>query len=251
MKKTISLLTVILLVLSLLTACNQQTGTETKDTEQVEPGAAYVGKSAAFVGDSITYGIGLETLTNQYWMLLKDKLQLGIVNNYGVSGSCVSTQGTRGLERSPLAIRVESIPRTDMIFIFMGTNDFGCSVPIGKIEDNTDVSFYGAWNFVLERLKTKFPDSQIILMTSIPRYSMTVNSLDLTLDAYVDAVKKIGEHHELPVIDLYTIMADEFTEANVDKYMPDKIHPNEEGHALMAEELRQWLVENEKTVFPE
>lgn len=245
MKKVISLLLATVLALSVFTACG---GNESGKTERPSP---YIGKSAAFVGDSITYGIGLETQSNQYWVQVKDALQFGATHGMGVSGSCVSTKSARGYERSPLALRYESIPKVDMIFIFMGTNDFGGNVPMGKISDNSDISYYGAWNMILTKLKDKYPETKIILMTSVPRYSLTENKLGLKLDDYVAALKEIAEHHELPVMDLYTLTADIFTEDAIEELMPDKIHPNEEGHRLLAETVKKWLEDNQDTIFPE
>lgn len=241
MKKLITLLLAIVLALSVFTACGGR-------KERPSP---YVGKSTAFVGDSLTYGIGLETQGNQYWVQVEEALQFGATHGMGISGSCVSTKSTRGYERSPLALRYENIPKVDMIFIFMGSNDFGCDVPMGKITDNTDVSFYGAWNMVLTKLKDKFPETKIVLMTPVPRYSMTENKLGLKLDDYVAAIKEIAEKYELPVMDLYTLTADIFTEDAIEELMPDKIHPNEEGHRLLAEIVKKWLVDNQDTIFPE
>lgn len=240
MKKFISVLLVSLLVVSVLASCGNQT--ETK----MQP---YAGKSFAFIGDSVTYGDGLQNFTNQYWMHLENNMGFGAVHNCGICGSCVSTQGTRGFEKSPLALRVNAIPRADIFVIFMGTNDFGCDVPIGTMDDTQDVSFTGAWNFVLNTLKSRHPDTKILLMTPLPRYSKSINALELKLDAYVDAIKEIGAAHQLPVIDLYTIMADVFTEENCDHLMPDKLHPNEAGHELLAKRIQAWLEEHAEEVL--
>lgn len=243
MKRLLCIMLCVLLSLSLFAGCGQ------KNPEETKPALPYAGKSITFIGDSITYGIGLENLTNQYWLHLKNNMGFSLTHNCGVSGSCVSTQGTRGFERSPLAIRVNAIPRADIFVIFMGTNDFGCDVPIGTMEDTQDVSFLGAWNFVINTLKKRHPNTKILLMTALPRYSKKVNNLDLKLDAYVDAVKQVGQTHELPVIDLYTMMADVFTEDACETYMPDKLHPNEAGHELMAQRIQTWLEDNVETVL--
>ena len=246
MKKYISVLLSIFMILCLFTACGKG---ESADTEQTKSALPYAGKTVTFIGDSITYGIGLENQTNQYWMHLQKNMALGSVQNKGVSGSCVSTQGTRGLDRQPLAMRVNSFFSTDIFIIFMSTNDFGCDVPIGTMEDTQDVSFMGAWNFTLNTLKTRHPDTKILLMTPLPRYSKKINALNLKLDDYVDALREIAQAHELPLIDLYTMMADEFTEENCEKYMPDKLHPNEAGHRLMAERIQAWLEEHAEEVL--
>ena len=94
MKKWIALFMSVMLMLCLFSGC---AGSDSKETE---PALTYAGKTVTFIGDSITYGIGLENLTNQYWLHLQNNLALGMVQNKGVSGSCVSTQGTRGFEQA-------------------------------------------------------------------------------------------------------------------------------------------------------
>ena len=59
------------LIFCLFTAWGQTEPAETK------PRLTYAGKSAAFAGYSITYGSGLENLTNQVWLEENIKTVLG------------------------------------------------------------------------------------------------------------------------------------------------------------------------------
>ena len=55
---------------------------------------SYYGKSAVFVGDSITYGEGT-SVGSRYWELLKSSLNLSSVTGMGVPGSSISARSKR------------------------------------------------------------------------------------------------------------------------------------------------------------
>ena len=75
MKRWISFALLAAMLLGLCTAC-----TPPEEAPAAKP--SYEGKSVAFIGDSITYGIGLENLTGQYWQLLKNNMHLGLRGLY-------------------------------------------------------------------------------------------------------------------------------------------------------------------------
>ncbi len=203
--------------------------------------SAWANKSAVFVGDSITVGSGV-TAGNRYWELLEDYLQLGNVTDMGIGGSCISVTSDYGTQYNPLATRYNSIPKADLIQIFMGTNDYGHDTPLGTIADTTDISFYGALNLIIPALQTKYPESRIVFVTPLHRYGAngltydyTENGAGNTLKDYVDAIKEVCERYSVPVIDLFTISGINPAIADVKTaYMPDGIHPNDAGHELIA-----------------
>lgn len=57
------------------------------------------------------------------------------ITGMGVAGSCVSAKSDYGTSNSPLINRYETIPESDVITIFMGTNDYGHETPLGTIDD--------------------------------------------------------------------------------------------------------------------
>ena len=241
MKRLLALALTFVLLLS-LTACGGKKTEQTPDTK--EPKAkSYAGMTAAFVGDSITNGAELQKGDKIYWELVSEQLQLGQVTGLGVNGSCYSTKSEFGLEHGPLPTRYQQIPQADLIFIALGCNDFGRSTPMGQIEDHEDVSFYGAINFILDELETQCPDSQIILLTPIPRPNKVSNNHGLKLRDYADAILAVGQARGIPVVDLLTLTGSTITEG----VLTDGVHPDKYGHQIMAGSLAGWLLENVET----
>lgn len=220
----------------------------------------YQNKTAVFVGDSITYDNGSNDGT-RYWELLKKSLQLSEATPMGLIGSSVSMTNIYGLAVMPLRFRYGEIPEADIIFIFMGTNDYGHETPLGTIEDSEDTSFYGAWNYIIPRLQKRRPNSKIVLITPTPRYGLITsptnnepftydylpNPAGYSLPDYVNAIKDIGAKYSLPVIDLYAELSPKLDlSKSEDKsaYFPDGLHPNTAGYKLIADIIEQYLIEN-------
>lgn len=201
---------------------------------------SYKGISATFVGDSITNGAKLNDGEQTYWQITAQKLHMKEPVGLGVNGSTYSTKSDFGLEHDPLPTRYQAIPQTDLIFIALGSNDFGRNTPLGSVEDQEDVSFCGAINFVLNKLQTQCPDSTIILMTPIIRHDKTTNDLGLTLQDYIAKIKEVAAARNVLVADIHTPTADKMPVGVFD----DKVHPNMYGHQIMAQALQTWLEEN-------
>lgn len=205
--------------------------------------------SAVFVGDSITYGSKTDKTYHAY---INETNTFKSVKSMGVSGSCISSQSDYGHNCSPLIDRYASIPNSDLIVIFMGTNDYSHETSLGNITDTTDISFYGALNEIACGLKTAHPDSQIVFVTPLHRYGFGTskilgtqftydyipNGKCHTLSDYVNAIKDICKKYSIPVIDLYNqYPIDPTNEAERNIYMPDGLHPNAKGHKLIADLL--------------
>lgn len=245
MKKILTCALCCVLLLGLSACGSKETPAAQEAPATTAPGAteapkSYAGLTAAFVGDSITNGAKLESGDSRYWQLLQKDLSLGEVTGMGVNGSCYSTLSEFGLEHEPLVTRYQNIPDTDLIFIFMGTNDFGRGTPLGSVEDREDVSFQGAMNKVLDEVKKAHPDSQIILLTPIIRYDKAVNGLGYKLDDYVVAIKEVAAAQALPVIDTNALTKDKLPEG----IFADTVHPDKYGHQILAQTIRTWLEEN-------
>lgn len=213
------------------------------------------GKTAVFVGDSITYGVGISNGA-KYWEILEDSLELSSVTGMGVAGSCISARSNYGNSNSPLINRYDTIPDSDLITIFMGTNDYGHETPLGTINDKRDTSFYGALNVILPSLIKKHPNSRIVVVTPLHRYGKGTsgilgtdftydylkNGVGANLEDYVNALKQVCSKYSIPVIDLYTLSGLDPSNAEIKtKYMPDGLHPNAEGHEIIADIMKNWL----------
>ena len=115
------------------------------------------GRSAVFVGDSITAGSGT---TDIYYQFLDEALDFGSVTAMGVAGSCISAASDYGQSNQPLIHRYQNIPSADLIVVFMGTNDYGHETPLGSSEDTRDGTFYGALNTIVPALVAKHTSSK-------------------------------------------------------------------------------------------
>lgn len=220
-----------------------QTTFATGAEEQVNP---WHGKSAVFVGDSITAGSGTEKIYYQY---LSEVLGFGSATAMGVAGSCISSASDYGQSNQPLISRYESIPSADLIVIFMGTNDYGHETPLGTAADTQEGSFYGALNTIIPSLVEKHASSKIVFVTPLHRYGFGTskilgtqftydnipNGVGATLEDYVNALKAICAANSVSVIDLYTECTLDPTDSAVRaSYMPDGLHPNAAGHEVIA-----------------
>ena len=204
------------------------------------------GRSAVFVGDSITAGSSTAKIYYQY---LNEALGFSSVTPMGVGGSCISAYSDYGTGNQPLINRYQNIPSADLIVIFMGTNDYGHETPLGCETDTKDGTFYGALNTIIPALVAKHTSSKIVFVTPLHRYGFGTskilgtaftydhipNGVGAALGDYVDALKTVCASNGVSVIDLHTECTLDPTDAAVrSTYMPDGIHPNAAGHEVIA-----------------
>ena len=204
------------------------------------------GRSAVFVGDSITAGVGT---TKIYYQYLEEMLGLGSVTAMGVGGSCISAASDYGQKNTPLINRYQDIPSADLIVIFMGTNDYGHETPLGTAEDTQDGTFCGALNTIIPALVSKHTSSKIVFITPVQRYGFGTskilgtkftydhisNGVGASLADYVEALKTVCAENEVSVIDLYTECPLNPADPAVrEEYIPDGLHPNAAGHEVIA-----------------
>ena len=225
-------------------------------------------KKVAFLGDSITDPDFTFLSAMKYWNYIADSCGL-IPLVYGISGAQWSA--VTGFAEKLLNEHGNDL---DAIFVFMGTNDYNQSLPIGKwfdlkeeevnhngivsrrmhrsfnIDDST---FCGRINMGMKFLKQNFPVQQIILLTPIHRgyacFSETnvqpeesfPNEIGLYIDSYINCIKEAGNIWSVPVIDLNAgcglfPMMDEYI-----RYFripeTDRLHPNSDGHRRIAETI--------------
>ena len=215
----------------------------------------WIGKSAVFVGDSITAGTGT---TKIYYQYLKESLGLSSITAMGVGGSCVSAYSDYGQNNQPLINRYQNIPSSDLIVIFIGTNDYGHETPLGSVSDTQDGTFYGALNTIVPALKMIHPKSKIVFVTSLHRYGRgsskilgtkftydnIPNGVGASLEDYVNALKTVCEQNDISVIDLYNECSLDPSDSDIrSKYIPDGIHPNADGHKIIAEIMESHILE--------
>ena len=207
------------------------------------------GKKIAFLGDSITQGCGVANAENIYWQQI-GKLTGAQVYGYGIGGTRIAKQHVPSIytdiDDKYFSARVgDMIPDADVVVVFGGTNDFGHGdAPLGAMSDRTEDTFYGACHVLMEKLIRRYPDGKLVVMTPLRRYRPgeddgLFNSIGIrqvgTLETYVGILRQVAGYYGAVVVDLFTIcpIQPKLPEHQA-RYMPDGLHPNDTGHALIA-----------------
>jgi hypothetical protein len=171
----------------------------------------------------------------------------------------------------------------DGILVFLGTNDFNSGVPVGEFytENEEEVmaargemkklekrkkrslvmdnaTLKGRINLGMKKLKSLYPDKQIVLLTPLHRSIADFgdknvqpderyqNACGEYIDAYIQAVKEAGQVWGVPIIDLNAVsgmnpMVEEQLIYFYDTSF-DRLHPNTKGQERMARTLMYSLL---------
>lgn len=200
-----------------------------------------------FLGDSITEG---------YHAVLAKQAKLAVARNYGISATKYAFQSGYP-ERPKTEADAQSFCErftkmdddADIVIVFGGTNDYGHGdAPIGGFYDRDYNTFYGACHYLYSGLIKKYLGKPIIIMTPLHRVGELKNTGSVktwgcgTLRGYVNIIREVAEYYSLPVFDLYANsgLQPELAEIR-EKYIPDGLHPNAEGHKIIATKLKSFL----------
>lgn len=210
------------------------------------------GKKIAFLGDSITEGCGTSSIEHTFWNVLGQKTGAQVFG-YGIGGTRIAPQRVPSDPRADqdFISRVDGmIPDADVVVVFGGTNDFGHGdAPFGTRGDQTSETFCGALHVLFTKLYERYPATQLVVMTPTHRLSETdsvMNEFGVrrsgNLRAYVQAIRDAAEDFAVPVLDLFRVSGIQpSVPALREAYMPDGLHPNDAGHAKIADKLIGFL----------
>ena len=210
-----------------------------------------------FLGDSITEGVKASGKEATYCAILKREANLSEIRNYGISGTRFALQKGTPLRPKDTFVDVNSFSErydkmdddADVVVVFGGTNDFGHGdAPMGAFCDRTPDTFYGACHYLFSGLIRKYLGKTIVIMTPLHRTNETKNNGQEkvygfgTLKDYVNAIREVAEFYGLPVLDLFATcpIQPEIEEVR-EAFMPDGVHPNDEGHKIIAQRLKAFL----------
>lgn len=210
-----------------------------------------------FLGDSITEGVGASSDQTVYHAVLKREAGLKEARNYGISGTRFAIQ--KGTPERPkddyvdvnsFCERFESMDDdADAVVVFGGTNDYGHGdAPIGCFEDRTPDTFYGACHYLFSGLVRKYLGKPIVIMTPLHRSGEELRTGSQktsefgTLKEYVNVIREVAEYYSLPVLDLFLISGLQPAIPEImETYLPDGLHPNDNGNAVIAHKLKRFL----------
>lgn len=211
------------------------------------------GLKIVFLGDSITQGVGVNDPENIYANRVYRSLGFGEMKNYGISGTRLARQ-----QRYPdytwvprwddhcFSDRFEEMDDdADVVVVFGGTNDFGHgNAPFGEAADREPESFIGACHYLLASLVIKYPASHIIVMTPLHRETEDEPNprTGKVLSDYVRVIRDVAEEYGLSLLDAYNrCPIDPRIPEHKEKYVPDGLHPCDDGHEIIAALLEEHI----------
>ncbi len=202
-----------------------------------------------FLGDSITAGAGAGVPEKMYTYLVCRHFDAK-ENNYGVGGTRIApkTVPSRDITQDETFLeRARNMPTdADFTFVFGGTNDYGHGdAPLGQFGDREPDTFYGAVWELCQYLLSRFPREKLCFILPLHRVNEDspygeFNCKPIpsgSLSDYVTAIAKTLEQCQIEYIDF----GDVFTIEALDSLTADGLHPNPEGHQLIANRLCGYL----------
>ena len=212
-----------------------------------------------FLGDSITEGAGVSDIAScRYDNRLGKLCELAAVNNYGIGGTRLAHQTKPSAKpRHDLCFcgRAFNMDKTaDMVVVYGGVNDYiHGDAPFGEIGDKTPATFCGGVYFLMDYLRTAYEGKPIVFMTparcsygevdcfkTSPRDGKHPTSQPLI--AYVKAIEETAKQFDIPVLNLYDKLGlDPHDEETYQRYTVDGLHFNDDGHAFIAERLKDFI----------
>ena len=205
--------------------------------------------SIACLGDSITEATNLDKMEDYqqyaYPTKLKEILNAESITNLGIGGSSIGRYWDKAF-----VDRYQEIPQdTDLIIVMGGTNDGFClnQEDFGSMEERAKNTFIGDLDELMRGLKENYPEATIVFSTPLPNvlHDMLRKDRDYLLPqvVIVNAIKKLAQEYEIPVIDLYNSnILDTHDAAVIYNYMPDGVHCNPAGYSLLAEHFAAEII---------
>ena len=203
----------------------------------------------ACLGDSITQGTNLieepDYEQSTYPARLEATLGAAQVYNFGIGGSSLGRYWDKAF-----CERYQEIPEeVDIILVMGGDNDGYCleDYMVGNIDDCEYRTLYGDTNELFAGLKENYPNAQVIVMTEMPNllHDVLRNERDFLLPqtVVVNCLKELAEKYEYPVIDNYNSnFFDSHDPDIVASYIPDSVHPNQEGYDIFAQHVAAEII---------
>ena len=204
------------------------------------------GLTINFLGDSITEGKGVLDPQNRVVDRIAAKGKC-ICRNYGIGGTRIARQSKA---TDPTRYDLDYNARflcmdhnADLIVVFGGTNDFGHGdAPMGSKGDGSVYTFYGAVQSLYTSIRTRYDSSQVIILTPLHRFRPEEESMEPKLEEYVNVIRELAIESRFHVLDLYhnSKIRPQLENAR-ETLVPDGLHPNDAGHAILAEEIFDFI----------
>ncbi len=198
-------------------------------------------KKILFIGDSISEGHAASDPSKRYTTLVTNELSEAGSDyqeiNIAVSGSTLVEHPwpKHGVSGMPFKLTEAISQKPDIIVIQHGVNDNG----VGSS------AFEFLWNYrkMVQALKNEFPEIKIVCMTICPSW-LTDGSCWMLSMPWVNQVN-VGIQ-ELAARENTLVAQTNFMLQNCRELFADGVHPNDEGHRIMADSVLNALREDKK-----
>lgn len=170
-----------------------------------------------------------------------------ICRNYGIGGTRIARQSKA---TDPTRYDLDYNARflcmdhnADLIVVFGGTNDFGHGdAPMGSKGDRGVYTFYGAVQSLYTSIRTQYDSSQVVILTPLHRFRPEEESMEPKLEEYVNVIRELATENHFHVLDLYNDSKIHPCLNHAREILvPDGLHPNDEGHQILAEEIIDFI----------
>lgn len=170
-------------------------------------------KKIVIEGDSITWGYNPHGERFTYYaQQLAAKLRGVSVYNTGLSDSTITKMPNKPQISSQARMNAVIAQNPDIILLLAGVNDYGTNAPIGNIGDQTDETFSGAMEIIINAYLSALPNVRLIYCTPTPYYyhfvgqstfhsGRVANAGGNNLRAYAERAIEICKLYSIPVVD--------------------------------------------------
>ncbi len=196
--------------------------------------------TVACIGDSITEGFKSTDWNYCSFPAVMQRLLWKdyVVINYGARGGSVRNDLKKPYTaQAQHTAAMEYAPLYDIAFIMLGTNDSNYDATFDKSDNDKFKSDYKA---LVDSLVEKNGDLEFVLMNCPVYYGSGSPAAPFIRSLQQGIYKTLKmEGYNVKFYDMY-----DFSSKNMDvSYFPDKIHPNDAGYVMMAEELAKYLIQ--------
>ena len=161
----------------------------------------------------------------QFLKQLKEKYPFAVVNVIVTAiGGENSVKGAARFKKDVL------VHRPDILFIDYALNDRGPGLE----------KAYKAWSVMISLAKKK--GIRVILLTPSPDQRVNYADPSNELRKHSDQIIQLASKYQVGLVDIYRVFEFAYSDkGQLERFMSQVNHPNEAGHALIANEIMKWF----------
>lgn len=189
----------------------------------------------ACVGDSLTYGMGVEDITKDSYPAILGQMMgdTCLVRNFGANSRTMLNKGDRPyIDEDIYKEALDFNP--DIVIIMLGSNDTKPKNWIYKDDYKKDMKS------LVESFQRLTSKPQIYLSYPLRPYTELTGHTEINdsiiVNHIIPYIKDVAQECNINVIDTHTPLS------NTPKLFPDRLHPNREGNNILADIIYRAIV---------